>query len=166
MRYIPFRIEGVPVSKVRLPAPQGANREENMSAFTSGLHHLGFTVSDLAAARGFFVEALGHQVVGEVPDYPAVFVSDGTTMITLWQVEDPATATGFDRRKNIGLHHAAFLVQTEALPELFDKVSTWPGVTVDAPISGVAPGMDASHFVVFVPGGPRVEFLCSPAVAA
>ena len=137
-----------------------------MPAITNGLHHLGLTVSDLGAAKEFFTGALGHEVVAENPDYPACFVSDGTTMITLWRAEDGSEAVPFDRRKNVGLHHAAFLVQTEALPDLFSTVSGWPGTKIDAPIGEVAPGMDASHFIAFIPGGPRVEFLCSPAVPA
>jgi len=136
-----------------------------MPAATSGLHHLGLSVSDLGAARAFFTDALGHDLVMEIEDYPAAFVSDGTVMITLWQVEDPVGATPFDRRRNIGLHHAAFNVPTAELPALFEKLSGWTGVTVDSGIDGVAPGMDASHFIVFIPGGPRIEFLCSPAVA-
>ena len=49
---------------------------------TRGVHHAGFTVPDLAATRAFFVDGLGFDVVGEKPDYPAVFLSDGGTMIT------------------------------------------------------------------------------------
>jgi len=37
-----------------------------------GFQHLGLTVPDVAAARRFFLEALHHRQVGEVPDYPAV----------------------------------------------------------------------------------------------
>ena len=51
---------------------------------TRGVHHVGLTVPDLASARRFFVEALGYEQRGEAADYPAVFVSDGTTLITLW----------------------------------------------------------------------------------
>lgn len=50
---------------------------------TRGVHHVGLTVPDLAAARRFFVEELGYVVRAEKPEPPAVFVSDGTTLITL-----------------------------------------------------------------------------------
>ncbi len=63
------------------------------SARTRGVHHVGLTVPDLAAAKAFFVDALGFEQVGEVADYPAVFLNDGSAMITLWQAEDPANAT-------------------------------------------------------------------------
>ena len=56
-------------------------------AKTRGAHHVGLTVPDLRAARDFFVDALGFAEVGELPDYPAVFVSDGAITITLWQAE-------------------------------------------------------------------------------
>ena len=54
---------------------------DDTQAVTRGVHHLGLTVPDLAATRNFFLEALGYQQIGEVADYPAVFLSDGVTMI-------------------------------------------------------------------------------------
>ena len=48
---------------------------------TSGVHHVGLTVPNLERAREFFVDTLGFGVVGEVPSYPAVFVSDGAITI-------------------------------------------------------------------------------------
>jgi hypothetical protein len=74
---------------------------------TSGIDYVGWTVRDLSATRGFFVECLGWSVVGERPAYPAAFVSDGTSVLTLWQVDDPSHCVELDRRKNIGLHHLA-----------------------------------------------------------
>ena len=78
-------------------------------SLTQGAHHIGLAVPDLDAARDFFCDALGFREVGGVPAYPAVFVSDGTTLLTLWRVADPATAQAFDRRANVGLHHLAVL---------------------------------------------------------
>ena len=63
--------------------------ETERSAVTRGVHHVGLTVSDLDGARAFFVSVLGFSVVAERLDYPAVFVSDGVTLITLWRVVDP-----------------------------------------------------------------------------
>lgn len=77
---------------------------------TRDVHHVGLTVPDLEAARRFFVDELGYAVRAEKPEYPAVFVSDGTTLITLWQAEDPEHAVPFDRRRNVGLHHLAIAV--------------------------------------------------------
>ena len=47
-----------------------------MHPATQGIHHVGLTVPDLAAARRFFVEQLGHRELGGMRDYPAVFVGD------------------------------------------------------------------------------------------
>lgn len=68
-----------------------------MTATTQGAHHVGLTVSDLDAAKAFFVQALGCDQVGKSPDYPTVFISDGSVMITLWQPEDAASAVPFVR---------------------------------------------------------------------
>ena len=72
-------------------------------AVTRGAHHIGLTVPDLTATTAFFADTLGYEQVGEVPDYPAVFLTDGTIMITLWEAQDPSNAVGFDRKNVIGL---------------------------------------------------------------
>lgn len=133
---------------------------------TLGVNHVGLAVPDLAAARSFFIEAMWFHSLGEMPEYPACFVTDGTTMITLWQVEDPTEATPFDRRRNVGLHHLAFTVAPERMQGLFERLSSWPGVRVDfAPMHNDGED-DATHFMIFMPGGPRLEFCCSPALPA
>ena len=81
---------------------------------TRGVHHVALTVPDVAAAQRFFVEALGYQVRGQDPAYPAAFVSDGATLLALWQVKDPARAVAFDRTQNVGLHHVAIAVEGRA----------------------------------------------------
>ena len=80
------------------------------TAVTRGAHHIGLTVPDLIETRQFFLQTLGFEQVGDVPDYPAVFLKDSNTMITLWQAQDPANAVAFDRKNVIGLHHLALLV--------------------------------------------------------
>jgi len=100
---------------------------------TEGAHHIGLTVPDLNDTRAFFVESLGFSQVGEVPDYPAVFLSDGTTMITLWQAENPETSIKFDRKNVIGLHHFALKVKDAAtLEKMTGEVSSLLGGTVVA----------------------------------
>jgi len=132
---------------------------------TRGVSHVGLAVSDIQAARSFFVDGLGYQLLGDDPAYPASFVTDGGTMLTLWQVEDPATATAFDRRRNIGLHHLALAVPTERLESVFERVSAWPGVEVEFAPARSLRGGDASHFMIAMPGGgARIEFVCSPAL--
>ena len=51
---------------------------------TLGAHHIGLTVPDLDAPRKFFLDTLGYEQVGEIPDYPAEDLSDRKIMITLW----------------------------------------------------------------------------------
>ena len=126
---------------------------------TRGAHHIGLTVPDLQQARRFFLETLGFQQVGEKPDYPAVFVSDGTIMITLWQARDPASAVSFDRKNVIGLHHLALSVADEtALKALHQRLDGSDGVVIEfAPEPlGEAP---FRHMMCAIPGGIRMEFI-------
>ena len=131
---------------------------------TRGVHHVGLTVPDLARARHFFLDGLGYAVVGEKPDYPAVFLSDGSTMITLWQAEDPDSATPFDRRRGIGLHHLALSVDdASALAALHRRLQTRDDVRVEfapEPLGGGA----TRHMMCRIPGDIRVEFI-APAAA-
>jgi len=131
------------------------------TARTLGAHHVGLTVPDLAAARSFFVDALGFNQVGEVPDYPAVFLSDGSIMITLWQAEDPASAVAFDRRKNIGLHHLALRVADEA--EL-GRLGAELGARDDTDVEFAPEDLGNSglrHMMCRVPGNIRLELIAA-----
>jgi catechol 2,3-dioxygenase-like lactoylglutathione lyase family enzyme len=129
------------------------------SALTQGAHHVGLTVPDLAATRGFFLDTLGFSQVGGVPDYPAVFVSDGTILITLWQAADPASAVPFDRKKVIGLHHLALKVtDAAALDDLHRKLAQAEGVEIEFAPEPLAGG-PAKHMMCAIPGGIRVEFV-------
>ena len=128
-------------------------------AMTCGVHHVGLAVPDLPAAERFFVEGLGWKVVGGKPDYPSVFVSDGTTMLTLWRVADPAHAVPFDRRTNVGLHHLALRVADEdALARVCDRVRTFPGAVIEFEPTRIAEGSEIRHFICAMPGGLRIEF--------
>ena len=80
------------------------------TARTRGAHHVGRTVPDLGAARGFLIHDRGFTQGREKPDHPAEFVSHGEVMFTLWRAEDPASAIAFDRRHGICLHHLALQV--------------------------------------------------------
>ncbi len=128
---------------------------------TSGAHHIGLTVPSLTDAADFFTGVLGYDVVGGRPTYPAVFVSDGTTMVTLWQATDPASAAPFDRKTNIGLHHLALKVADhDALQALGNRLATTDGVEVEfAPEQlGETP---LRHMMCTIPGGIRIEFIAA-----
>jgi len=129
------------------------------TAITRGLHHLGLTVPDLAATKAFFVDTLGFRQVGEVPEYPAAFLSDGTTMITLWRAGDPGNAVRFDRRANIGLHHFAMRVDSaDALDALHARLQTTAGVEIEFAPEPLGGGQ-TRHMMCFIPGGIRMEFI-------
>ncbi|WP_426358327.1 VOC family protein [Pseudocolwellia sp. HL-MZ19] len=91
----------------------------NNAISTSGIHHLGLSVPDIKQTAAFFIEQLNFTIVGEKPDYPAIFVSDGTVMLTLWQINDSNEMTSFDRKNNVGLHHFALNVANLETLEAF-----------------------------------------------
>jgi catechol 2,3-dioxygenase-like lactoylglutathione lyase family enzyme len=132
------------------------------SPLTVGVHHVGLAVRDLEQSSRFFRDCLGWRVVGERPDYPASFVSDGHTLITLWQVEAPDRCARFDRRQNVGLHHLALKVADRAaLDTLYERVAAWPGVSVEFPPEPLGNG-PVVHCMIYEPGGIRIEFDCDP----
>ena len=133
------------------------------TATTEGAHHIGLTVPDLSDTRAFFIDALGFSQVGEVPDYPAVFLSDGTTMLTLWQAKNPETATKFDRKNVIGLHHFALKVKdAETLDRLHGQLAGEEGVDIEFAPEALGDG-PAKHMMLSIPGGIRMELITLPA---
>ena len=105
---------------------------EHATPATCGVDHVGSSVRDLESTCRFFCDCLGWRVVGERPEYPAAFVSDGQQIVTLWRVEAPNQAVAFDRRANVGLHHLALAVADRAgLDALYERVASWPGVVVE-----------------------------------
>lgn len=128
---------------------------------TQGIHHLGLTVRDIQEVSTFFCDQLGFEVVGKKPDYPAIFVSDGTVMLTLWQVPNGVDPVSFDRRRNIGLHHFALKVADHCtLDKLFGRLKEHDGVALEF---GPEPlGQTGSrHMMCAIPGGIRIEFIAA-----
>ena len=126
---------------------------------TKGVHHVGLTVPDLDATLAFFTDVLAFETVGELPDYPAVFLSDGTTMITLWQTTNPEKMIPFDRHNVVGLHHLALVVDSsDALHELHDLLAQKDSVTVEFAPEPLGDG-PSEHMMCFIPGGIRLEFI-------
>ena len=133
------------------------------TARTQGIHHAGLTVPDLAEARRFFEEALGFTVVGEKPDYPAVFLSDGTVMLTLWQVVNPESAVPFDRKKGIGLHHLALRVASaHDLDALHGELAARGDVAIEFAPEPLGAG-PTRHMMCAVPGRIRLELIAPAA---
>ncbi len=132
--------------------------QKTNSAITQGAHHIGLTVPNLEQTRKFFIETLGYDQIGDVPDYPAVFLSDGNLMLTLWQATDPANAVPFDRKNVIGLHHLALTVDTGALDGLYERLRNAADVDVEFAPEPLG-DMPVRHMMCSIPGGIRVEFL-------
>lgn len=128
------------------------------SSLTLGAHHIGLTVPNLNQTREFFIQTLGYDQVGEVPDYPAVFLSDGTLMVTLWQAVDPGNAVPFDRKNVIGLHHLALTVAPDSLDGLHKTLRDTTGVEIEFAPEPLG-DMPVRHMMCSIPGGIRVEFI-------
>ncbi|MCX4242541.1 VOC family protein [Paraliomyxa miuraensis] len=128
-----------------------------------GTDHVGLTVTDLEASRALFVDVLGFRVRGQDESYPAYFLTNGHTTVTLWRAEDPEHATPFDRRRNVGLHHLALTVDGfETLDALHERLSTHPGVVVEFGPE-LAYGGPAKHMMFYEPSGNRIELVHRPA---
>ncbi len=133
--------------------------EKATAPLTQGVHHIGFTVPNLEETNAFFVETLGFEQIGEVPDYPATFLSDGKIMITLWQAENPAKATPFDRKNVIGLHHVSLIVEDQAaLNAMHDRLQNAEGTSIEFAPEDLGGG-PTRHMMCNIPGGIRVEFI-------
>ncbi len=138
-------------------------QETQATPVTQGVHHVGLTVPELQETTSFFVDVLGYKQVGEVPDYPAVFLSDNQVLITLWQATDPEQATPFDRKNVIGLHHLALTVQDEvALKELHQRLAQVDGVVIEFAPEPLGDGT-TQHMMCSIPGGIRTEFIAPAA---
>jgi lactoylglutathione lyase len=132
--------------------------DNNNSNLTNGFSHVGLSVSDLDASLQFF-QALGFNKVGGVESYPSFFLSDGASLLTIWQTD--ADAVPFDRRKNVGLHHLAIKVTSrQALDDAYAAVSKVQGVRLDGE-GAFQPeelkGTPLTHAMVFEPSGNRIE---------
>ncbi len=133
--------------------------EKPVAPLTRGVHHVGLTVPSLKETNAFFIDVLGFNQIGEVPDYPATFLSDGNIMITLWQVEDAANATPFDRKNVIGLHHLALIVEGQSeLDDMYERLKNTAGTNIEFAPEPLGGG-PTRHMMCNIPGGIRVEFI-------
>lgn len=125
---------------------------------TSGVHHVGLSVKDVEKTALFFIEILGWKEVKRKNDYPAIFVSDGINLITLWQINDN-NPIEFDRKKNVGLHHLALRVKSiDLLDELYSKIKSNNEFKIEfAPES--LNGTSTVHMMCVDPNGIRIEFI-------
>ena len=124
---------------------------------TKGAHHIGLSVSRLEESASFFTAILGWREVKRNNDYPAIFVSDGSIMVTLWQTNDQPPIP-FDKNRNVGLHHVAFEVESDAaLAALHNKlVENKVEIEFTPELLGQGP---ARHMFCYDPSGIRIEFI-------
>lgn len=124
---------------------------------TKGTHHVGLTVSKLEESAEFFTSLLGWKEVRRNEEYPAIFVSDGNIMVTLWATKEEPLHH-FNKNKNIGLHHIAFHVENEGDLNSLHKSLINNGIKIEfsPEILGQGP---AKHMMCYEPSGIRVEFI-------
>lgn len=124
---------------------------------TKGVHHVGLTVSRLEESAAFFTQLLGWKEVRRREDYPAIFVSDGQIMLTLWATKETPVGT-FDKNSNVGLHHIALAVADEAsLSQVYEHLKEHD-VEIEFAPEQLGPG-PARHMMCYEPSGIRVEFI-------
>jgi len=129
------------------------------SPTTKGVHHIGLSVSKLEESAEFFTSLLGWQEVRRKEDYPAIFVSDGQIMLTLWATKEEPVGE-FNKNRNVGLHHIAFSVADEgSLNRLYNRLKE-AGVNIEFSPELLGPG-PAKHMMCYEPSGIRVEFTWS-----
>ncbi|MCG6201046.1 VOC family protein [Psychromonas antarctica] len=128
-----------------------------MISLTQGSHHIGLSVSKLEESAKFFTTVLGWKEVKRNNDYPAIFVSDGKIMITLWETKEEDVE--FDRKRNVGLHHIAFQVENEeTLHLIYSQLKTY-NMEIEFEPELLQQG-PAKHMMCYEPSGIRVEFIC------
>jgi len=124
---------------------------------TQGTHHIGLTVSKLEESANFFISLLGWKEVRRNEEYPAIFVSDGRIMVTLWATKEQP-ASSFNKNKNVGLHHVAFSVESESdLTNLYKKLLN-NEIKIEFSPEQLGQG-PAKHMICYEPSGVRVEFI-------
>ena len=122
---------------------------------TQGVHHIGLTVSKLEDSANFFTTLLRWKEVRRKEDYPAIFVSDGQIMVTLWAIKEEPMGE-FNKNKNIGLHHIALTVaDEETLYRLHEHLKE-NDVDIEFSPEQLGPG-PAKHMMCYEPSGIRVE---------
>lgn len=124
---------------------------------TKGIHHIGLTASKLEESANFFTSLLGWKEVRRNEEYPAIYVSDGNIMVTLWATKEEPSIQ-FNKNKNIGLHHLAFLVETEDALNTIHKRLENSGTNIEFAPEPLGKG-PAKHMMCYEPSGIRVEFI-------
>jgi len=129
---------------------------EGSSSLTLGVHHVGLSVSRLEETAGFFTRLLGWQEIRRDENYPAIFVSDGVTMVSLWAISN--SGQPFDRRHQVGLHHLALQVSSRETLMKIHRLVAEEGLAIEFAPEWLRQG-PAMHMMCHEPSGIRVEFI-------
>ena len=124
---------------------------------TLGIHHLGLTVSQLEASARFFTDILGWQEVRRDESYPAIFVSDGQIMLTLWQARVQPTRE-FNKDTQVGLHHLALQVTDKAQLDSLYQMLVENKIDIEFAPERLRDG-PMQHMICYEPSGLRIEFI-------
>ncbi|HJV74038.1 MAG TPA: VOC family protein [Noviherbaspirillum sp.] len=124
---------------------------------TKGAHHIGLTVSKLEESANFFTSLLGWKEVKRNEEYPAIYVSDGNIMLSLWAIKDEPSIA-FNKKRNVGLHHLAFRVEHEDALDAIHKRLVSNGTRIEFAPEQLGKG-PAKHMMCCEPSGIRVEFI-------
>lgn len=123
---------------------------------TKGVNHVGLSVTDLQATKDFFVEILEFEVLKYAEGQHA-YVTDGTTMITLWQ-----TAEQEANLKTAGLHHLALQVESVSVLRKIEERMKQKNIRLQFDGIGVR-GQEGGFVALFCyePSGIRIELASS-----
>lgn len=126
-------------------------------SITHGIHHLGLTVSKLEESADFFTSLLGWHEVRRNDEYPAIYISDGSIMLSLWAIKQQ-TLIEFNKESNIGLHHVAFTIKDESDLNNICKRLANNGTQIEFAPEPLGKG-PAKHMMCYEPSGVRIEFI-------
>jgi catechol 2,3-dioxygenase-like lactoylglutathione lyase family enzyme len=132
-------------------------RKVMSTPITKGAHHIGLTVSKLEESAGFFTSLLGWKEVKRNEEYPAIYVSDGSIMLSLWAIKEEPSIQ-FNKNRNVGLHHVAFYVENEDALNTIHKHLANNGTIIEFAPEQLGKG-PAKHMMCYEPSGIRVEFI-------
>lgn len=121
-------------------------------ALTNGVQHVGLSVTNLEATKDFFTDILEFDVLQYEAGHHA-YVSDGVTMITLWQTADQEATVNV-----AGLHHLALSVESVALLRQIEERMKQRNVRLQFGGIGVK-GQEGGYIALFCyePSGIRIE---------
>ncbi|MED4586779.1 VOC family protein [Brevibacillus choshinensis] len=121
-------------------------------ALTNGVHHVGLSVTNLEASKEFFTEVLEFQLLQHEAGHHA-YVTDGVTMITLWQTAELEASV-----KVAGMHHLALSVKSlEVLRQIEERMKQRK---INLQFGGIGvKGQEGGFIALFCyePSGIRIE---------